>query len=74
MNRGSLDAWFTKRSRRTRVPSDQLATEELDRISLRLSRWLERNGHKTVFVSQNAYYNLIAGRPDFSYKHAVRGR
>jgi len=71
MNRGSLEAWFAKRSRRPQVLSDRLATEELDRISLRLSRWLERSGHKTVFVSQNGYYNLIGGRPDFSHKHAA---
>ena len=71
MNRGSLEAWFSKRSRRPQVLSDQLATEELDRISLQLSRWLERKGHKTVFVSQNGYYNLITGRPDFSHKHAA---
>jgi NAD-dependent dihydropyrimidine dehydrogenase PreA subunit len=71
MNRGSLEAWFSKRNRRPQVLSDRLATEELDRISQRLSRWLEKRGHRTVFVSQNGYYNVIAGRPDFSHKHAA---
>jgi epoxyqueuosine reductase QueG len=71
MNRGSLEAWFSKRSRRPQVLLDQLATEELNRISLRLSRWLERKGHKTLFVSQNGYYNVVGGRPDFSHKHAA---
>jgi epoxyqueuosine reductase QueG len=71
MNRGALEAWFSKRSRRPQILSDQLATDELDRISLQLSRWLERKGHKTVFVAQNGHYNLIGGRPDFSHKHAA---
>lgn len=71
MNRGALEAWFSKRTRRPMVLQDRLATEELDRISLHLSRWLERQGHKTVFVSQNGYYNAMRGRPDFSHKHAA---
>jgi len=71
MSRGSLEAWFSKRNRRPQVLSDRLATEELDRISQRISGWLEKRGHRTVFVSQNGYYNLIAGRPDFSHKHAA---
>ena len=71
MNRGALEAWFSKRSRRPLVLQDGLATQELDRISLHLSRWLERQGYKTVFVSQNGYYNVMRGRPDFSHKHAA---
>ena len=71
MNRGSLDAWFSKRNRRPQVLQDRLATEEIDRISLHISRWLEKQGHKTAFVSQNGYYNVMRGRPDFSHKHAA---
>ena len=71
MNRGSLEGWFSKRNRRLQVLQDRLATEEVDRISLHLSRRLEKQGHKTVFVSQNGYYNLMRGRPDFSHKHAA---
>lgn len=71
MNRGALEAWFSKKNRRPLVLQDQLATEELDRISHQLSRWLERQGHKSVFISQNGYYNVMRGRPDFSHKHAA---
>jgi epoxyqueuosine reductase QueG len=71
MNRGALEAWFSKRTRRPQVLSDRLATEELDRISLHLSRWLERRGHKSLFVSQNGYYNFMRGRPDLSHKHTA---
>jgi len=71
MNRGSLQAWFEKSNRRPQVLQDQLATDELDRISLRLSRWLEQRGHRSSFVSQNGYYNVMRGRPDFSHKHAA---
>ncbi|MBL7176342.1 MAG: epoxyqueuosine reductase [Desulfobacteraceae bacterium] len=71
MNHGALEAWFSKRSRRPMVLQDGLATQEIDRISLHLSRWLERQGYKTVFVSQNGYYNVMRGRPDFSHKHAA---
>ncbi len=71
MNRGALEAWFSKSSRRPLRLQDRLATEELDQISLHLSRWLERQGHKTLFVSQNGQYNGMRGRPDFSHKHAA---
>ncbi|MBW2092845.1 MAG: hypothetical protein JRI34_12090 [Deltaproteobacteria bacterium] len=71
MNRGSLEAWFSKKNRRPQVLQDRLATQELDRISLRLSRWLERHGSKSLFISQNGYYNTLRGRPDFSHKHAA---
>lgn len=71
MNRGALEAWFSKRNRRPLVLQDQLATEEVDRISLHLSSWLERQGFKSVFISQNGYYNIYRGRPDFSHKHAA---
>jgi len=71
MNRGALEAWFSKNSRRPLILQDRLATGELDRISLHLSRILEREGYKSVFVSQNGYYNVMRGRPDFSHKHAA---
>ncbi|MBW1709451.1 MAG: epoxyqueuosine reductase [Deltaproteobacteria bacterium] len=71
MNRGALEAWFSKRNRRPQVLQDRLATGELDKISLHLSRYLERQGYKTLFISQNGYYNALRGRPDFSHKHAA---
>jgi ferredoxin len=71
MNRGALEAWFNKSNRRPLVLQNRLATEELDRISLHLSRWLERHGFKSVFVSQNLCFNTFRGRPDFSHKHAA---
>lgn len=71
MNRGGLKAWFSKTSRRPLVLQNKLATSELDRISLHLSRWLERQGHDADFISQNGQYNLFRGRPDFSHKHAA---
>jgi len=71
MNRGALDAWFSKKSRRPLILQDKLATQELDHISLFLSRWLERDGNKSLFISQNGQYNGMRGRPDFSHKHAA---
>jgi len=71
MDRGSLEAWFSKASRRPLVLQSKLATTELDVIAFKLSRWLERQGHKTTYVAQNFHYNLFRGRPDFSHKHAA---
>ena len=71
MNRGALEAWFSKKSRRPLILQDKLATSELDRMSLYLSRLLERDGHKSLFISQNGQYNAMRGRPDFSHKHAA---
>lgn len=71
MNRGALEAWFSKRTRRPLVLQDKLAVEELDKISLKLSRLIERQGFKTAFFSQNGNYNAFRGRPDFSHKHAA---
>ena len=71
MNRGALEAWFSKSSRRPLYLHDRLATQEVDHISLQLSRWLERQGHKSLFIAQNGQYNAMRGRPDFSHKHAA---
>lgn len=71
MNRAALEAWFAKRTRRPQVIQDRLETTELDRISLRLSRMLEKEGFKTSFFSQNGYYNVMKGKADFSHKHAA---
>ena len=71
MDRGALDAYFSKRSRRPIGLHMQLATDELDHISLRLSRWLERQGFKSVFIAQNGNYHIFRGRPDFSHRHAA---
>ena len=71
MNRGALEAWFSKSSRRPLFLHDRLATQEVDQISLHLSRWFERQGFKSLFISQNGYYNVMRGRPDFSHKHAA---
>ena len=71
MSRGALEAWFSKANRRLLVLQDQLAIEEVDRISLHLSGWLERQGFKSVFIAQNGYYNTFRGRPDFSHRHAA---
>ena len=71
MNRGALEAWFSKRSRRPQVLLDRWATQEVDRIAFYVSRWLERQGVKSLFVAQNFHYNTFRGRPDFSHKHAA---
>ena len=39
------------------ILQDKLATQELDHISLFLSRWLVRAGNKSLFMSQNGQYN-----------------
>ena len=71
MNRGALEAWFSKRTRRPMVLQDKLAVEEVDKISMRLSRFVEREGFKSAFFSQNGQYNAFRGKPDFSHKHAA---
>lgn len=71
MDRGALEAYFRKASRRPIHLHMQLATDELDHISLRLSRWLERQGHKSLFIAQNGNYHVYRGRPDFSHRHAA---
>ena len=71
MSRGALEAWFSKANRRPLVLQDQLAIEEVERISLHLSGWLERQGFKSVFIGKIGYYNTFRGRPDFSHKHAA---
>ena len=71
ISRGALEAWFSKTSRRPLVRQDQLTLDEIDKISLHLSGWLEKRGFKSVFISQNGYYNIFKGRPDFSHKHAA---
>ncbi|MBI4768405.1 MAG: hypothetical protein HY787_28075 [Deltaproteobacteria bacterium] len=71
MNRGALKAWFSKSNRRPLVLQDKLATEEIDLISMRLSRWLEKQGFPSLFIAQNGFYNALRGRPDFSHKHAA---
>lgn len=71
MDLGALEAWFSKRNRRPQVLSDRWALHQVEQISSRLSHWLERQGFKSVFVAQNAYYNFYRGEPDFSHKHAA---
>jgi len=71
MDQGTLEAWFSKSNRRPMVLQNRLATDEIDRISFKTSRWLERQGYKSTFVAENGYYNGFRGRPDFSHRHAA---
>ena len=71
MDRGILEAWFSKYSRRPMVLQTKLGTDEVNRIAFKTSRWLERQGYKSTFVAQNFSYNAFRGRPDFSHKHAA---
>jgi epoxyqueuosine reductase QueG len=71
MDRGALEAYFSKASRRPIQLHMQLATDELNNISLHLARWLERQGNKSLYIAQNGYYHLYRGRPDFSHRHAA---
>lgn len=71
MNRGTLEAWFSKSNRRAQVLADKWALQEVERISFHLSRWLEKQGFKSLFIAQNGHYNVYRGRPDFSHKHAA---
>lgn len=71
MNLGTLEAWFSKATRRPQVLADKWATQEIERISLTLTRWLERQGHKSLFIAQNGHYHTYRGRPDFSHRHAA---
>jgi len=71
MSRGALEAWFSKSDRRLQVLDDRCAFQEVDKVAYYLTRWLEKAGYKSVFVSQNLMYNAFRGRPDFSHKHAA---
>jgi len=71
MDRGPLEAFISKRSRRPLGLSNGRAIDILNRLQYDLSHWLERQGHKSLFVLQNGNYNLYRGRPDFSHMHAA---
>jgi epoxyqueuosine reductase QueG len=72
ISRGSLKAWFAKRSRRPLDAFDSKAMEILEDIAHGLTRFLEREGYPTCYIKYNDYHNLYDGlKPDFSHKHAA---
>ena len=71
MDRGPLEAFVGKRSRRPLGLANGWAYDILTRLQYDLCHWLERQGHKSLFVLQNGNYNLYRGRPDFSHMHAA---
>jgi epoxyqueuosine reductase len=71
MDRGPLEAFVGKRTRRPLGLSSERAFDILNSLQYDLSHWLERQGHKSLFVLQNLNYNLYSGRPEFSHMHAA---
>jgi epoxyqueuosine reductase QueG len=71
MDRGPLEAFIGKRSRKPLDISHKCALEILTRLQYDLAHWLEKQGHKSLYVLQNLNYNLYRGRPDFSHMHAA---
>jgi len=71
VDRGPLEAFLSKRSRRPLGLSNSRGLDILNRLQYDLAHWLEKQGHKSLFVLQNGNYNLYRGRPDFSHMHAA---
>ena len=71
MNRGSLKAWFSKRTRRPQRLFRIWDIHQLGQIAFDLSRWLEGQGFDSTFVASNQYYNAYRFLPDFSHKYAA---
>jgi len=71
MDRGPLEAFFSKRDRRAHALSNGRAIDILTRLQYDLSHWLEKQGHKSLFVLHNGNYHIYRLRPDFSHLHAA---
>lgn len=70
MDRGPLEAFISKRDRRAHALNNKHGVGILDRLQYDLSHWLDKQGHKSIYVADNGNYHVYRLRPDFSHLHA----